>query len=291
VVSKFQIKVTPLIRTKFLPDEPIVVEVLSASDLNIKYLDCVDAYISSWLSVPIQNSVKFIPKVLIIAKSIPESLVAFDEYLVLIDPHDMPSAYVAQTARIVEARNSKADYVMTSDIDMLPLTVNFESALVSSENFNSSSFFILRDVLEPGQYPICYNLAKPVVWHTLLDFYGNSLTTPEILKKILDEHGGISSYSGLHGGKGWTIDQQTLWKLVQLEPTSIVIKSFVDSQTAHRRLDRIHHRGFIKWLILPLVLIGYYHDYHIHHPIKLNIKYIRLVLRLRNLRFGIRRHP
>ena len=278
-------------KTQIQSDQIIVVEVLSASDLNIKYLDCVNVYISSWLSVPIRNKVRFIPKVLIVAKSIPESLAEFNEYLVLIDPHDMPTAYVAQAARIVEARNSKADYVMTSDIDMLPLNVNFELALVNSNNFNSGSFYILRDVLESGQYPICYNLAKPVVWNALLDFYGINSPTSEILKKILNEHGGISSYSGLHGGKGWTIDQQALWKLVQLQSKSIEIQSFIDSQTSHRRLDRIHHKGFIKWLVLPLVLIGYFHDYHVHHPIQRNIKYVRLVLRLRNVGLEIRRHP
>jgi hypothetical protein len=264
------------------------VEVLSASDLNIKYLNCVESYISAWLSVPVQNQIKFIPKVLIVAKSIPKSLLHFSEFLVLIDPLDMPTAFVSQTARIIEAQNSVADYVMTSDIDMLPLSVSFECALIDSHDFDPNSFFILRDVLEPGQYPICYNLAKPEVWRSLIHSYGVGSPTSKILRDILDEFGGNSAYSGLHGGSGWTIDQQTLWNLIQDNVAGIRFEKFLDSQTRHRRLDRIHHRGFLKWLILPLVFIGFYHDYHVHHPIVANMKYVKVALRIRNLGIGLR---
>ena len=263
-----------------------IVEVLSASDLNEKYLNCVESYISAWLSVPVLKQIKFVPKVLIVAKSIPKSLLQFSEFLVLIDPLDMPTAFVSQTARIIEAQNSVADYVMTSDIDMLPLSVSFECALIDSQDFDPNSFFILRDVLEPGQFPICYNLAKPEVWRLLFHSYGAGSPTSKILRDILDKFGGNSAYSGLHGGSGWTIDQQTLWNLIQDNVAGIRFEKFLDSQTRHRRLDRLHHRGFLKWLALPLVLIGFYHDYHVHHPIVANMKYVKAVLRIRNSALG-----
>jgi hypothetical protein len=266
-----------------------LVEVLSASDLNVKYLDCVGLYISAWLSVPVRNNIKFIPKVLIIAESIPESLLIFSEFLTLVDPLDMPSAFVSQTARIIEARNSTADYVLTSDIDMLPLNVSFESILINSLDFDLNTFFILRDVLEPGQFPICYNLAKPEVWRLLIGPYGVNSPTSKILRQILDEFGGNSAYSGLHGGMGWTIDQQTLWKLVQDNVAAIRFEKFLDTRTRHRRLDRIHHRGFLKWVVLPLVFIGYYHDYHVHHPIISNLKYVKAVIGIRNLGLVLRK--
>jgi hypothetical protein len=266
-----------------------LVEVLSASDLNIKYLDCVEPYISAWLSVPVRNNIKFIPRVLIIAESIPERLSNFSEFLILVDPLDMPSAFVSQTARVLEARNSTADYVLTSDIDMLPLNVTFESILVNSQDFDLNTFFILRDVLEPGQFPICYNLAKPEVWRLLISPYGMDSPTSKILRQILDEFGGNSAYSGLHGGNGWTIDQQTLWKLVQGNVAAIRFEKFMDTRTRHRRLDRAHHRGFLKWLILPLVFTGYYHDYHVHHPIVSNLKYVKAVIGIRNLGLGLRK--
>lgn len=264
----------------------MIVEVLSASDLNEKYLSCVESYISAWLSVPVRKQIKFIPKVLIVAKAIPENLLQFSEFLVLIDPLDMPTAFVSQTARIIEAQNSDADYVMTSDIDMLPLSVSFECALIDSQDFDPNSFFILRDVLEPGQFPICYNLAKPEVWRLLFHSYGVGSPTSKILRDILDKFGGDSAYSGLHGGSGWTIDQQTLWNLIQDNVAGIKFEKFLDSQTRHRRLDRLHHRGFLKWLVLPLVLIGFYHDYHVHHPIVANMKYVKAVLRIRNSALG-----
>jgi hypothetical protein len=269
--------------------ETSVVEVLSASDLNPKYLDCVEFFINAWLRIPTVNHVMFRPKVLIVAKSIPESLSGYSEFLQLLDPEDMPTAFVAQTSRIIETRNSKADYAMTSDIDMLPLNVSFESRIIDSREVNQDSFFILRDVLESGQFPICYNLAKPKIWGLLVDRYGRETSTTKILRQILDEFGGDSAYSGLHGGKGWTIDQQTLWNLVQDNDLKIQFERFEDHQTAHRRLDRIHHRGFLKWLTLPLVYCGFFHDYHVHHPVDLNRRYIGIVLKVRNLGFGMKR--
>ena len=269
------------------PDHTKIVEVLSASDLNPKYLDCIALYITSWLSIPIKKQVKFQPKVLIVANAIPDSLSGYSEFLQLIDPQDMPTAFVAQTSRIVEARNSTADFVMTSDIDMLPLNVNFESSIIDSEKLSSDSFFILRDVLEPGQFPICYNLAKPKVWNSLFNRYRSGESTQNILRDILDGFGGNSAYSGLHGGKGWTIDQQVLWSLVQDNVQKIQLERFADHESGHRRLDRIHHRGLLKWLILPFVFFGYYHDYHVHHPVDSNRKYISMVIKVRNRGFRL----
>ena len=266
-----------------------VVEVLSASDLNIKYLNCVELYITSWLNMPVRSQIRYVPKVLIVANTIPNYLCKYSDYLQLIDPLDMPTAFVAQTSRIIEARNSLADFVITSDIDMIPLNVDFESSIIDSKELNLDSFFILRDVLEPGQFPICYNLAKPKVWRSLLNRYGSEMSTPKILRIILDEFGGNSAYSGMHGGEGWTIDQQTLWALVQGNILNIQIERFMDRQTAHRRLDRIHHKGLLKWLLLPLVFFGFYHDYHVHHPVDSNQNFIKAVVKARNLGIGLKK--
>jgi hypothetical protein len=266
-----------------------IVEVLSASDLNPKYLKCVNLYIKAWLSMPIKNHVKFLPKVLIVANAIPDSLQTYSEYLFLVDPQEMPTAYVAQTSRIIEARNSMADFVMTSDIDMLPLNVDFESSKINSEALDQDKFFILRDVLEPGQFPICYNLAQPKAWQLLINSFGSETRTQQILREILNDFGGNSAYSGKHGGKGWTIDQQTLWSLVQDNVGKIHFETFSDHQTDHRRLDRRFHNGLLKWLLLPLVFFGYFHDYHVHHPVDSNQIYIKTVIFIRNLGFGMKR--
>ena len=108
------------------------------------------------------------------------------------------------------------------------------------------------------------------------------MSTHNILREILDEFGGNSAYSGLHGGKGWTIDQQTLWSLVKDNVQKIQFERYSDRQTGHRRLDRSHHRGILKWLVLPLVFFGCYHDYHVHHPVHSNHKFINIVIRVRN---------
>ena len=269
--------------TKNAANKTKVVEVLSASDLNPKYLNCVRFYITSWLSMPTQPEIRFIPKVLLIADSIPEDLVDFSEYLSLVDSGGMHSAFVSQTARVIEGRNSSADFVMTSDIDMLPMSINFESDIVHLDDETSETFYILRDVLEPGQYPICYNLAKPSTWALLLKDFDSNVSTSTILRRILQDFGGTSTYSGVHGGEGWTIDQQALWNLTIKKDSALRIQKFSDRDTKHRRLDRAHHIGVIKWLVLPMVFTGYYHDYHVHHPVNSYKKYLRILIKIRNL--------
>lgn len=266
----------------------ITVEVLSASDLNPKYLNCVKYYISSWLSLPTQSQIKFIPKVLLIADSIPDELREYSEYLLLIDANNMHSAFVSQTSRIIEGKNSSADFVMTSDIDMLPMSIKFESNVVLSDVKTEETFYILRDVLEPGQYPICYNLAKPSSWQLLLNDFGRDLPTSIILRQILQEFGGQAAYSGVHGGAGWAIDQRALWNVVRKNNSRVRILRFTDVDTSHRRLDRAHHRGIIKWLVLPLVFMGYFHDYHVHHPVESHKTYIKILMKIRNLGLNMR---
>lgn len=267
-----------------------VIEVLSSSDLNPKYLSCVKLFISSWLSIPNGGKVRFVPRVLLIANAIPQDLTDFSAYITLVEPSELHSAFVSQVSRIIEGRNSSANFVMTSDIDMLPMNIDFETSVVKCDTNTEERFYILRDVLEPGQYPICYNLARPSSWHLLLEDYGSDTPTSEILRSILDQYGGFSAYSGLHGGEGWTIDQQALWSLVKRNHPTLRIVLFNDAQTSHRRLDRAHHRGLIKWVILPLVFIGYYHDYHVHHPVDANKTYIRLLLKIRNFGIIMRNH-
>jgi hypothetical protein len=98
------------------------------------------------------------------------------------------------------------------------------------------------------------------------------------------QKGGKINYSGEHGGIGWTMDQELLWDLVKSAEPGIKVLQFSDGQTGHRRLDRIHHKGIIKWLVIPLVILGFYHDYHLHLPVERNRKYINLILCMNKLR-------
>jgi hypothetical protein len=127
------------------------------------------------------------------------------------------------------------------------------------------------------------------VWRSLFNRYGKGISTQKILRKVLDDFGGNSAYSGLHGGSGWTIDQQTLWNVVQDNVLHVKVERFVDRQTGHRRLDRIHHKGLLKWFSLPLVFFGFFHDYHVHHPVDSNKRFIRAVILARDLGFVVRK--
>jgi glycosyltransferase involved in cell wall biosynthesis len=265
--------------------DQIQVEVLAASDLNEKYLGCIPYFIDYWNSLPRIRGVQYRPRVILVAESIPDNLLPYKDFLTLLAPHTLPTVFVAQTVRITEAWRSNADFVMISDIDMFPLNVGFETRLISSNSWGNNAFVILRDVLPPGEYPICYNIASPKVWKKILPSEGDSSTGVNLLEQLLDSKGGRSAYSGVHGGAGWSFDQQLLWDFVNNNSEFLDVVYFKDSQTNHHRLDRTRYRGIRKWLALPLVLFGYFHDFHTFHPIQLNFRFVNLVLKIRNLRY------
>lgn len=265
-----------------LSDSQITVEVLSASDLTPQYLACVRPYIESWNSYPYIDGIKYVPRVMIISDKIPESFSDISEYMQLVHPRELNPVFVAQSMRLLETRNSTADYVMTSDIDMLPLSLKFESGLLKSGKVRPQDFIILRDVLSPGQYPICYSLADPKTWSAMITHSFSGMTNHQILSNFLNISGGSIQYSGEHGGLGWTLDQELLWKLVQENTDEVNAVKFKDKETKHRRLDRSRHRGIRKWPVAPLVFFGYFTDYHVHHPIESHSRYVRLLIFLRN---------
>jgi hypothetical protein len=256
-----------------LPEPKISVEVVTAANLNPKYLDCVPYFIDFWKLMNKSSIVRFNPRVAIIAEEMPKKLSRYAENLILISPQGLDSAFVSQVIRIYMAGVSEAQYAMTSDVDMLPLNPKVYEFGIRNI-FNSNDFVVLRDVLPAGEFPICYNLASVKTWAQLfIDKNNNS--PKEFLNGVNSKYNADNSYSGIHGGVGWSIDQRFLYDGVVDSGTAIQIKKFTDVQTGHRRLDRIHHRFPFNWLLLPLVVFGRFSDYHVHHPIQKNVFFVR----------------
>jgi hypothetical protein len=249
---------------------------LTASDLNSKYLSCVPYFIEFWLSFCSNSDFQIEPRVLLVADRLPEELADFQKYIELVShTENLNSAYVAQCIRLFWPAFDKNNIVITTDVDMFPLS---DRILKNSiKNFaNINTFVIYRDILENDQYPICYNIASPTTWRNLMWNNQSKVKVFDFLFSELQERGGISSYAGQHGGTGWTIDQELLWKRVQISDQINFVK-IQKGQVFFKRLDRSRHRNLFKWLCLPLVLFNVFDDYHVHHPVEQNRKYIRAI--------------
>lgn len=244
-------------------DISVSVEVISASNENPHYLEFVPTYIDFWLAVNAKSDITFVPRVFLIMDEIPPDLERYKVYLTLVKINDFDSTFAAQNIRTLGTIDSICDFVITSDIDMIPLSSEFFTLLTKIAEANRSSFVIGRNVLSHGQFPICYNIASPLIWARLI---GENLVQMKLGDRVLrlgSELNGSGNYAGSKGGSGWYFDQEFLFSQVKrnLEPKEVIALN--DSDTGHRRLDRTRHRGFVPIFLIPIIARGYYADYHL----------------------------
>jgi len=256
---------------------------LTAVNLNDKYLSCVPYYIEFWLSLKSTvPAVSYVPKVLVMADALPESLQKYSQWCELFDlKYTVSSTFGSQAARILQPSLEKADLVLTTDVDMLPLSDQVLQKAIEAINLGAD-YIICRDVLARGQYPICYNLASPDVWAQV----NGAHTEIEVKRRLQDWFGSLGiggAYSGNHGGVGWFADQEKLFQMVEdFEKRGGKVAKLKDRDTGHRRLDRLFMPFPINWIFLPAVKNRFFTDYHVHHPIARYKRYLGAVLRMRN---------
>ena len=260
--------------------------ILTASDLNAKYLSCIPYFIEFWLSFGRNANFKIQPRVLLVADKLPDNLLQFERYIELVtNEDDLSSAYVAQGIRLFWPAFEQSEFVLITDVDMLPMS---DRILHNSlKNIRSANDFIIyRDILTNNEYPICYNIASPNVWGSLMWNTEPMMKNLNLLRVELLERGGSSAYSGEHGGAGWTIDQELLWKKVQSSRDINFIKLKKD-HVFFKRLDRSRHNHIFKWLCLPLIFFNVFDDYHVHHPVQKNKVYIGAALHILKAKNGL----
>ena len=256
---------------------------LTAVNLNSKYLSCVPHYVEFWNSLTSANpSLTYVPKVLVMADELPDSLQKYSQWCQVFDLGDtVSSTFGSQASRILQPSLEEADLVLTTDVDMLPMSDRiFQKAIEAIEI--GAEFVVCRDVLPLGQYPICYNLASPDVWARV----NGVKTSIEVRAKLciwFDRLLTGDEYAGNHGGVGWFADQEHLFEMVEsFEQRGGKVVKLKDRETGHRRLDRLFMPFPINWIFLPAVKAGYFTDYHVHHPINKHKRYLDVVLRMRN---------
>lgn len=263
---------------------------LTAVNLKPKYLSCVPAFIDFWLSLKSsKQGITYKPKVIVIAETLPEELEKYQEWCEVFDVGSkIPSSFASQAIRVFYPSLEEADYVVTTDVDMLPMTDRlFQVAL--SEISAGSEFVIGRDVLPKGQFPICYNLATPAIWGSINSIRSNG-DVLDSLAKLFEKVNFNGEFNSKHGGTGWFADQEELYRMVtEFELMGGKVERLNDSSTGHLRLDRLFTPFPLNWLTLAGVALGLFTDYHVHHPISNFSKFLRSVAWLRNRRVGSNR--
>lgn len=264
---------------------PLRVEVIAATDTNPKYLSCARHYISFWNSLRSSiEGVIYVPRVLLVADKIDEALLPVRDYVTVIEPNDISTSFLAQNSRTLWTGLSRADAVVTSDIDMLPLHTRVMDSGVREFLESPDSFVVMRDVLPPGQYPICYSLAAPQTWREIFQVQNKKEFNFRV-HELWSKRGVGATYSGEHGGSGWFTDQEYLFDMISHAELhrGLRVRRLKDSDTGHRRLDRVTWRGWFRWFQILGVLAGRYSDYHVHHPIWKFQRFLRWVWTARTI--------
>lgn len=262
--------------------DSVSVEIISASNNNPDYLEFVPVYIDFWLKINKVSRITFIPRIFLIMEEIPPHLEKYKRFLTLVNIDDLDSSFAAQNIRTLATVDSACDFVITSDIDMIPLSGKFFTCLTETAKTNRFSFVVGRDVLSSGQFPICYNIASPLIWEKLIGKNLVQLKLSDRVSKLGNQLNQIGNYDGSKGGSGWYFDQEFVYLQAKknFENKNVILLN--DNETGHRRLDRARHRSFIPIFLIPMIALGYYADYHLprmnffmRHFLKLLIKVVK----------------
>lgn len=259
----------------------ISVEVLSAANLTEKYASCIEPFIKFWIGSNKRSSLSFTPKVVLISDHLPGYLKKYKNYIELFYVESVSDVFLSQVIRLFYPGYSDKKLVITTDIDMLPLSNRAFSQTIDKhfnniENKNlDTKFIVFRNVLKEEQIPMCYNIASPIAWQKLFQYHSKD----ELKSKLRRLYYGISNnYDGVHGGKNWYFDQQLLFDTLESKGEDLNIVKLDDSDTAYKRLDRVNYKFPFYWFILPLILFNYYDDYHVHHPLRARKIWIFILL-------------
>jgi hypothetical protein len=252
-------------------------EIVTAVNDRSRYLDCAPWFIKFWLVAGPATGLHTRPKIIYVGDGMPSMLEPLSDFVQRLSVSSVPSGFAAQNIRVLAAGWSDADLVMTTDIDMLPVSQRVTRRMVAQLAGAPDGFVIGRDVLSEAEVAICYNMASPATWSRLWQGTCAPENAATELDNILQQS--AERYEGTHGGLGWHIDQQHLHQ--RLRETGINVVRLNDSFTGHRRLDRGRHRSPRHWAVLPSAASGYFTDYHVHLPIGDHQTYVRMLYMMR----------
>jgi len=230
--------------------------ILSATDNNPLYSEFIPIFVKAWKKILPNTDIK----IYFIADNIPDNLREYSQYLELIKPiANIKTAFITQNIRILAPRFIERDEgVLITDIDILPLNQKYYVDTI--KDIDSSNFIVYRKLDIPNELQICYNVAKPSTWKSI---FGEN-DTMEMIKQWYSE----VEYNGEHGGKGWSTDQNKLYKYVtQWKGTTTYLS---DDTTGFKRLNRGYDDISINDGLKQKIANGEYSDYHALRPYSAN---------------------
>lgn len=229
--------------------------ILVATDSNPLYADFIPAFVKAWSHLVPEADIC----ILYIADALPEALLPYAKYIRVIPPiPGMHTAFHAQCIRLLYPREiARNEGVLITDMDMLPMNRSYY--VNSIRDAADDAFVVYRDVCLPAEISMCYNVAHPATWASM---FGSRPTN-----ELLEEWYRPSGYDGVHGGQGWSTDQQILVKAFNEWTGSKIILN--DASTQFARLERAMPMDLWereRHRIRSLILRGYFADYHCLRP-------------------------
>jgi len=260
-----------------------VIGVVTAVNENPRYVECVQIFNDNWAKINSISNDRWIPIVVYVTSTSINLRFEDKAYTWEISPEKLQTASISQLIRIFIPKYLPVDYVITSDVDMIPMSLKvFETAIFEIES-RGFDFVVCRDVLKDGQYPICYALASPSVWGQVIS--GNPQNELEKIEKVTDE-----KYDFRRGKKDWYLDQRYLFESLTIaEGKGLILRRLSDSETLHSRLEPTK-RNLLMWPVVGLrVLLGKFTDYHLHMPIHEHRIFVTFILTLQALHLKLTR--
>ena len=258
-------------------DKKIKSYIVSSSNLNPKYLDCIEIFLDAWLSICNKfKTVQAEPRIFLISDEIPFQLKQFKKYIILLPQiNEIPTDFIAQNIRVLSMPYFGNSIVLTTDIDMIPMSPDIYEKYILKSHYENS-FIVLRDQLV-DEYPICYlvspsDLAGQIILSTKKQL--NSL----IQLAWMQLNQANIHYSSTHGGSGWNFDQKYIYNAVENFSNQKRITKLKDSETGFTRIDRIDNPLKVFTQLFSNKIFA---DYHMNLPVRKNSILIKIII-LRN---------
>lgn len=229
--------------------------VLTATDSNPLYAEFIPKFVEAWNRLLPEADIC----ILYIADALPNDLLPYAKHVRVIPPiPGMHTAFHAQCIRLLYPREiARNEGVLITDMDMLPMNRSYY--VNSIRDAPEDAFVVYRDVCLPAEISMCYNVAHPATWASM---FGSRPT-----HELLEEWYRPSGYDGVHGGQGWSTDQQILVKAFNEWKGSKIILN--DGLTKFARLERAMPMDLWereRHRIHRLIHQGYFADYHCLRP-------------------------
>lgn len=157
---------------------------------------------------------------------------------------NIPTAFQSQVIRLLLPCLFKDEYVIITDIDMLPIQKKMFRKIIKHLNDNMYIQYFQN-------YQMCYNCAKGETWQKIFNIYKTS-EMKLLIKKWYKE------FSGMH-----TTDQHVLKKyLSTYQGPKIILTSYLPSKTVIKRLSTYSDTAIL--FKIKNENINEYVDFHVH---------------------------